>query len=173
MLLVASVAALTACSSDESDLAPCPPARVLGDASELTRFGGGSGRDPVDIAFEASFRRVAGECGYREGGGDIDVELTVVLDIARGPALDAEAAAFSYFVAVSERSQDASGEPAILARQSFAVEVPFPEGRKGLRYTDTLEVTIPRANGRPVRDYVMYLGFELTDEELRYNRRSR
>lgn len=173
--LLASMAAcllsVAACSTDEADLAPCPPARVLGEPSELTRFREGPGRDPVDVVFEARFQRVGGECSYREGGGDIDVELTVELDVMQGPAAGGRPAAFSYFVAISERAPEAGGEPRILARQSFPVEAAFAQGRKGLRYTDELAVTVPRATDRPVGDYVIYLGFELTDAELAYNRR--
>lgn len=167
----ACLLAMAGCSSDESDLAPCPSARVLGEPSELTRFADGAGRDPVDVVFEASFTRVAGECTYGTGGGDIDVELTVVFDIARGPAGTDRAASFSYFVAVSERAAEGAAKPRILARESFPVEASFPAARKGLRYTDVLDITIPRGEGRGVGDYVMYLGFELSAEELSYNRR--
>ena len=171
LVAVACLLALVACSSNEPDRTPCPSARVLGEPSELTRFADGAGRGPVDVAFEARFQRVAGECSYSKGGGKIEVELTVVMDVARGPAAGDRAASFSYFVAVSERADEPGAEPRILTRQSFPVEASFPPGRNGLRYTDVLDVTIPRGKDRPVGDYVMYLGFELTPEELSYNRR--
>lgn len=167
---VACLLALAACSSDDSEVAPCPAAKVLAEPSELTRFAEGPGRDPVDVAFEARFQSVGGECSYSKGGGDIEVELTVQFDIASGPGGDG-AASFSYFVAVAERTAAGAGEPRILTRQSFPVDTSVPPGRRGMRYTDVLDVTIPRAKGRPVGDYVMYLGFELTPAELSYNRR--
>lgn len=168
---VACLLALAACSSNEPDQTPCPSARVLAEPSELTRFADGGGRDPVDVVFEARFQRVSGECSYSKGGGKIAVELTVVMDVARGPEAGDRPVPFSYFVAVSEKSEDPGAEPRILTRQSFPVETSFPPGRNGLRYTDVLDVTIPRGKGRPVGDYVLYLGFELTPEELSYNRR--
>lgn len=170
-IALACLLALAACSGNEPDRTPCPSARVLGEPSELTRFAGGAGRDAVDVAFAARFQRVVGECSYSKGGNKIEVELTVVMDVARGPAAGDGPASFSYFVALSERADEPGAEPRVLTRQSFPVEVAFPPGRNGLRYTDVLDVTIPRGKDRPVGDYVMYLGFELTPEELSYNRR--
>lgn len=171
-LLCAAVGLLAVggCASDDQDLAPCPSAKVLGEPSQLTRFAEGPGRDAVDIQFEASFTRVAGECSYSKGGGDVDVELTVVIDVARGAAAEAGRVAFRYFVAVTERPGPNGAERSVLARTSFPVEVTLPQGGRGLRYTDVLDISIPRPTGRDVRDYVLYLGFELTAEELSYNR---
>lgn len=167
---IACLLVLAACSSKEPNRTPCPSARVLAGPSQLTRFADGGGRDPVDVAFEAQFQRVSGECSYNKGGERIAVDLTVVLDVARGPAATDGPVSFSYFVAVSEKGDGPEAEPRILTRQSFPVETSFPPGRNGLRYTDVLDVTIPRGKDRAVADYVLYLGFELTPEELSYNR---
>jgi len=159
------------CSGDDAeDLVPCPPARVMGEPSELTRFGEGPGRDPTDILFEAKFIQVAGECSYDQDGGDIDIELNVVIDILRGQANRDGGLSFHYFVAVVERGEDVGPQTAIRGREAFAVEASFPETRRNVRYTDVLEITIPRPDARSVRSYALYLGFELTPEELAYNK---
>lgn len=160
------------CSGDKAkDSAPCPAARVMGEPSELTRFQEGPGRDPTDVLFKAAFMRVTGECNYDADGGDIDVKLNVVIDVVRGPANRDGAASFSYFVAVTEQRDDLGPEPVVHGRKAFPMTVPIPEGRRNIRYTDVLEITIPRPDARSVRGYVLYLGFELTPEELSYNRR--
>lgn len=163
---------VAACSGDDGeDLAPCPVAKVMGEPSELTRFAEGPGRDPTDIMFEASFRRVVGECSYDSDGGTIDVELTVLFDVLRGPANRLGDASFRYFVAVAERGEDIGTQPFVHGRKAFSITVPFAPTQKGVRYTDVLEITIPRPDARDVRSYVLYLGFELTPEELAYNKR--
>lgn len=163
---------VAACSGNgEKDLAPCPAAKVMGEPSELTRFAEGPGRDPTDIVFEASFRRVVGECSYDGDGGEIKVELTVLFDVLRGQANRQGKASFSYFVAVAERGKDSGQQPVVQGRKSFSVTAPFAPTQKGVRYSDVLEITIPRPDNRDVRSYMLYLGFELTPEELAYNKR--
>lgn len=163
---------VTGCSGDKTaSLVPCPAARVMAEPSELTRFREGTGRDPTDIIFEAKFQQVNGECNYDEDGGDIDIELNVVIDILRGRANAGGAATFRYFLAVVERDEETGSEPAVHGRKAFAVELSFPETRRNIRYTDVLGVTIPRPDSRSVRGYVLYLGFELSPEELAYNKR--
>lgn len=171
--LVASAILLVAgCSNDEDeDNAPCPEAKVLAEPSELTRFTEGEGQDPTDILFEARMMRVTGECSYDLDGGDIEIELELLMDVIRGAALDDNEVRFSYFVAVAEWLPDGGSEPEIRSRETFPVETGIPGGRRGLRYRDLLEVTIPRPDDRDVRNYVLYLGFELTPEELSYNRK--
>lgn len=170
--VVAAGVLLAACSSDEEDAgAPCPAAKVLGEPSELTRFRDGPGRDPTDILFEARIVRVAGECAYDQDGGEIEVELNVAMEVTRGAASTDGKVSYRYFVAVSEWTPDGGTEPAVHSREAFEVEARIPSGRRGLRYQDLLEVAIPRPDGRKVQNYVLYLGFELTRDELAHNRK--
>jgi hypothetical protein len=165
------VALVAGCSGDDAkDLAPCPSAQVMGEPSELTRFREGPGRDPTDILFEAAFTRVVGECSYDDDGGEIDIELNVVIDILRGQANRDGDVSFRYFVAVTERGEDIGPQPAVHGRKAFAVQASFAETRRNIRSADLLEITIPRPDARSVRGYVLYLGFELTPEELAYNK---
>lgn len=164
---------VASCGENEEDLAPCPQAKVLSEPSELTRFKEGPGRDLTDVSFKASIVRVVGECGYKKKGGEVDVELTVSIDVTRGPANPEGKVAFSYFVAVSEYLEDGGPAPAVLGREAFTVEASFADGRKGLRYKDVLDITIPRPDARDVRNYVLFLGIELTPEEMAYNKKGR
>lgn len=169
---IAAVAVIVAgCSNDDNeDEAPCPAAKVLGEPSELTRFREGPGRDPTDILFEARMMRVVGECAYDPDGGEIEVDLEVVMEVIRGAALTDGKVSYRYFVAVSEWTPEAGLEPVVHSRKAFQVDTGIPAGRRGLRYQDVLEITIPRPDDRNVQNYVLYLGFELTKEELSYNK---
>lgn len=171
--LVAAVLGLlvAGCASGGGNQTPCPSARVLADPSELTRFGDGAGRDPTDIAFEASFLRVTGKCRYDKDGGEIEVDLVVTLEARQGAADAGNEARFGYFVALAYEDSAAGSEPVILKREAVPVDVIFKPGRLGLVHTDNLELAIPRENAQDVRNYRLYLGFELTPEELAFNRR--
>lgn len=169
--LVVALSVLSACANDQGDPGvPCPAAKVLAQPSELTRYREGRGNDPIDVRFDARMMRVVGECSYDPDGGEIGVDLNVTMDITRGPALADGAVSYRYFVAVAEWVSEDATEPVILSRESFPVDTVIPAGRRGLSYKDQLEITIPRPDNRDVRNYVIYIGFELTRDELRHNR---
>lgn len=170
--MVAVVAAgLAGCSSDNKTVTPCPAAKVLSEPSELTRFRDGPGRDPTDVLFKAHMLQVDGQCSYKPGGGDINIELNVVMEVERGPALTGGKVDFGYFVAVTEWTADSGSEPTVRNRKGFKVETQIPEGRRGVRYRDVLDITIPRSGNKDVRNYELFLGFELTKDELSYNKK--
>jgi hypothetical protein len=168
---IAAVAVLiTGCSKyKDADEAPCPAAKVLGEPSELTRFRDGPGRDPTDVLFEARMMRVIGECAYDQDGGEIEIQLEVIMEVVRGATFADGNIDYRYFVAVAEWLPGGGRAPAIHGREAFAVRAKIPSGRRGLRYNDLLEITIPRPDARDVRNYVLYLGFELTKDELSHN----
>ena len=169
---VALVALAAGCSKDKrADRLLCPSARVMGEPSELTRFRDGPGRGPADIVFEAAFAQVTGKCSYDADGGEITLQLTVLFDILRGQASPDGKASFSYFVAVATRPREPGQLPVVQARQAFGIGTRFTRSRKSMRYTDELEIKIPRPDARSPRNYVLYLGFELTPAELAYNKR--
>jgi len=169
--VVVLAAVVAGCSGDNKDEAPCPSAKVLGEPSELTRFREGPGRDPTDVLYTARMAQVSGECTYDPDGGDIDIELDVAMEVFRGAAPTDSAVDFSYFVAVAEWVEAGASEPVVRSREAFRVQTDIPLGRRGLRYSDLLEITIPRPDNRNVRNFVIYVGFELTREELSYNKR--
>lgn len=169
-IAAATVLVAGCASNDPKDEAPCPAAKVLGEPSELTRFRDGPGRDPTDIRFEARMMRVTGECSYDPDGGEINVDLTVSMEATRGAASGDGAVNYRYFVAIAEWVPNGGSEPIVLSREAFNVEAKIPPGRRGLRYQDVLEIMIPRPDDRNVRNYVLYLGFELTKDELSHNK---
>ncbi len=169
---IASVAVLVAgCSNDEAeDAVPCPAAKVLGEPSELTRFRDGPGRDATDILFTARMMRVAGECAYDLDGGEIEIQLDIAMDVFRGAASAEGNVDYHYFVAVAEWVAGGGSDPVVRRREAFQVQTRIPLGRRGLQYSDQLEISVPRPDNSNVRNFVLYLGFELTKEELSYNK---
>jgi len=171
-VVVALLAAgLAGCSNDKKDVTPCPAAKVLSEPSELTRFREGPGQDPTDVLFQARMLQVGGQCSYDPDGGDIDIELQVVMEVERGPASTSGKIDYSYFVAVAEWTPDSGSEPVVRSRKAFKVDTEIPDGRRGLHYQDVLDITIPRPDNRSVKNYELYLGFELTKDELSYNKK--
>ncbi len=89
------------------------------------------------------------------------MQLYIRLD--RGPANAARRADFTYFVAILDQQQR------ILNRWSFPVDVEFGD-REKLVILEELEQITPMASGTKPSDYRLYIGFQLSEEQLRHNR---
>jgi len=159
-LLLAGLA-LAGCMQDAGPPLPCPRAVTVADAASLTRFDG-TGRDLTDVLFEAEIAQIASACEYDEGVVDVTVQVQFVAQ--RGPADQQRRGDFAYFVAIAD------GEQTILARESFDAMIEFPGNRTRAGVVEELEQHIPLRADEPGAGYVIYVGFELTPDELAYNR---
>ena len=163
-LLVAAALALSSCSSDNENQIACPSVEVLQDLGELVRFRPGPGRDPTDVLVEAWIDGVGGECS--QDGSDLRAELTVRIGTRRGPATKTDKAALDYFVAITDLQRN------VLQRQSFKAAATFLN-RKTIVFQDVLDLRIPMARGAKTDSYAIYVGLQLSEKELAYNRSKR
>ncbi|MEQ8355047.1 MAG: hypothetical protein RH942_05875 [Kiloniellaceae bacterium] len=154
---------LAACAA-QPETRSCPEAVVLTDASRQVKFSG-QGRDLTDVLFEASIRTGRLVCEYDENVLDVDLQVQVVA--ARGPANSDRLANISYFVAV------ARSDETVLARESFDIAIPFPGNRTRVSGLEEIGQVIQLAGGEDGGDYRIYVGFDLSREELDYNRVNR
>ncbi|CCG40634.1 hypothetical protein [Magnetospirillum molischianum] len=163
--VLAMAVAVAGCSSlAKNEPPPCPPVYILSDASHVTKFRPGAGRDLTDVQVEAEIVGFKGECGYDSKGANVD--LSVSLDVRRGPAASSRDATLSYFVAIPKFY------PADEAKAVIATPVVFPEGVESVRVTDDgVRMHIPLKNRDLIDQYEIYLGFQTTPEELEMNRR--
>ncbi|MCW5699298.1 MAG: hypothetical protein KIT00_05615 [Rhodospirillales bacterium] len=167
------LAVLAGCASSKDDVRrTCPKITVLGDASRITRFAPGLGRDLTDVDFEAQFADVLMRCEYvgdREDGDlAVVVALAPVIAASRGPANKSQNALLDYFVSVVDQGKN------ILRKQHFSVDVPFTGNRSQVVLQDDtppISVNLPLPNNRHGSAYQIYLGFQLSENELDYNRR--
>lgn len=159
-LVLTGLALLAGCAG-EPEVRPCPRAVVLNDASKQVKFDG-QGRDLTDVLFEASVSTGRLICEYDENVLDVDLQVEVIA--SRGPANNDRLANVTYFVAVSQLDQT------VLARESFDIAIPFPGNRTRVSGLEEIGQVITLPAGQDGGDYVIYVGLELTHEELEYNR---
>lgn len=152
---------------DKKQPPPCPPISVLADAGDLVRYKPGPGRDITDVVFEAKISNFRGSCSYRDKNTKVSIDLAVMIDLKRGPADRDGKAAFEYFVAIPKF------HPAPEGKRVLPIQVEFVRNRTRLRVTDALELDIPIANGGKGDNYPVFIGFQLSPEELRENRARR
>jgi hypothetical protein len=158
---------LSSCSlMEKKEPPPCPPIYILGDASKLTKYRDGAGRDLTDVEFEAEVQGYSGGCLYDEKGAE--VELQVKFAIKRGPADNDRKVDFSYFAAIPLYY------PSPEAKAEFPVSVTFPEGSNYIRFTDeSVVMRIPVKDKDVIQKYEIYLGFQASADELERNRQSK
>ncbi len=160
---------LAACSS-ETEAPPCPPVYILSDAKDVTRYAPGPGRDLTDVMVQAEIVGFHGDCKYEPRGKDWNVKLNlqVAIDAKRGPADTTRKADLVYFVAIPRFY------PEPQAKAVFPVAVQFPEGTDTVHTVDEpVDLTIPVGAKDLIDDYVVYLGFQTTPEELEHNRKEK
>lgn len=165
-LLAATLGAatlLSSCGMFEADLPPvCPDVVILSDASRITKFRDGPGRAPDDVEVEAEIIGFKGECKRVKQGAE--VTLAVSMSAKRGPADTDGAAELAYFVAIPDYF------PSPQAKAVFDTRLQFPADTGTLRHVDgEVVMTIPQPEGQAAAKEV-YLGFQLSDEQLRFNR---
>lgn len=140
----------------------CPSANGLASASRLTRFANSGSTELTEVAYEAEIFRVRSTCRARRDS--VLVETAVEFRITAGPALREVQAVLPYFVAVLD------GDRNILTKNNFEIAVEFPDGQTATGYVDELQETIPVPKGGNAADHEVVVGFQLTPDELRFNR---
>ncbi len=170
-ILALAVAACTVFQEEEPP-PPCPRVSILGDAATLTKFRPGPGRDLTDVLYEGVVTNVTGRCAYANGGKGanptVSMDVALVIEAARGPANRDGRAAFPYFVGITDSSRN------VLNKERFNVRVVFPGNRTRLVITDDpVNLEIPVKAGQSGRDFTIFVGFQLSREDLEYHRRAR
>ncbi len=144
---------------------------ILGDADQMVRFRDGPGRDILDISYSGRLSRVFADCVYemnKDRTGIMEVRVYVAFDAERGPANSDRIAPYRYFVTLV----DAKREP--VAKGVFDLTARFPGNITRMVLTDdSVEMKVPIAAGQSGKDYTILVGFQLSEDQLEFNRRTR
>lgn len=141
----------------------CPKVAIVRDLQTVTQFRPGAGRDLTDVVSRAALVDYAGNCEYGSDGVTVNVNLFLVAE--RGPALQGEQAKYTYFVAMAKPGQD---QPA--TKTTFDTTVDFPPGKNRAGNREELNPRIPLPKDVNAKDWNIFIGFQLTPEQLEYNR---
>lgn len=168
--LVVLAAMLGGCqSTDDVVGTSCPKATILHDADVLTRFRAGAGRDLIDVNFDGRITGIRGDCVYNidedTGAGVINMTVRTEFEFTRGPANIDRAVDFDYFVVLTDAASN------VINKQLFGFESEFWENRTAITDDDApVELTIPISTGQSDSDFLVFVGFQLSRDELQYNR---
>jgi len=164
--LFIAMVVLGGCASAEADTRACPRVAILDDAASVTIFNTPDAVDLTDVIARATLSNIRGGCEYFDD--EVDIAFDVTLSAERGPALTSNQTSFEYFVTILDP------EGLVVTKEIFRTPVVFPEGVFRAGALESLEQTIPLATeGADARGFSILLGFQLTRDQVDYNRRSR
>jgi hypothetical protein len=167
-VVLAAVLALSVagCSifSPDKPVPPCPPILVLKDAAMLTRFVPGPGRDITDVSFTGRLSDFRAECKFKKDLSQVEIKMNIVFVLTRGAGNKDRKVAFDYFVALPRFHPQPQG------KKTFSKAGEFQGNRTRLGLLEDVTLVIPLARGTKREDYKIFLGFQLSREEVQLNR---
>jgi len=162
VLLASGCAAVDALDSSPN-AGPCPVAAVLYDASRVVEVSGGERHE--NVGFTGAVEGVRSFCRYI-GANPISMDIEIDFAFGKGPKAEGVSRSYPVFVTVTRRDR------AVLAKEVFNVNATFPPGSDIVRITEQVSgIVIPRANETVSgTNFEVIVGFQLTPEQLAYNR---
>lgn len=165
VLLAPVILAVAGCGAfTREDPRACPNVRIDATTAQVTVFAPGRGRDVTDQILTATVTGLEGGCSYDKAG--VYAEMNVTFEVELGPgAPPSREVSFSYFVAMPDYF------PAAGAKQVYTIAVKFPPNVSRVVYRDEkLSVRLPLGEGETAAGKNIYVGLQLTEDELRFNR---
>ena len=167
--------ALTACTAIDYVLGkgppppPCPEVTVLPEAATVTRFRDGPGRDIIDEVFSGAVFDIQMGCEHDidedTGEGSLSMAVVMVIEAERGAANRDRRAIFRYFVSLTDPSRK------IIAKETFDMPSVFPGNHNRMLLSDEpVSLEIPLKKGMTGANFHVVVGFQLTREDMEFNR---
>ena len=176
-IIVAALGGLSGCASidkvkdvfAEPIILPCPDTRILADASEITYYLEGGGRDLTDVVYEGKIQNIKLACltkiDTENRIGIMEVEISLNIDASRGPANRSRKATYPYFISVTNL------EKKIIYHEKFNVGINFSGNRSKLSFSNNpITIELPLRPKLTSKHYLIYSGFILTRKQLEFNR---
>lgn len=142
---------------------------MLAEAATLTRLQQGGGEE---IDFAAEIVSVSSKCRAAGDGASLESDVDVQFVAARAAAAPSgghasRAAKVAYFVAVVDRAQK------ILAKEVFEVSLGLSAENTQVVLSERLQPRIPLRANESGSDVEILVGFQLSPDELAWNRKQR
>jgi hypothetical protein len=134
----------------------CPAVSVLKDATRVTQMENGR------IDLKAEIREPALSCSVARGKAQSKLSFWVKSAIS--PMSTVATRSVPYFVAIISEGQ-------VIGKEVFNLAIPFADGKRKLTIKESVaRIDIPIAPEKTVDDYAVTIGFQLTEEQVNYNR---
>lgn len=165
-------------SKDNYDFPPaCPKVTVLSSASDYYTFSNNED-DLAHLVTKANILGIDGNCiddpanesnkekkKHRKAYTDkIDTTMSVVIQVARGPAAQERRYQIPYFITTIKNGK-------IVDKKHFIAVAQFPDNIDQITLkSDKILLKIPATPDRQPDGYELFIGFQLSPEQLAFNR---
>lgn len=152
----------------DADNTPCPPLSLAPNLSEMIEFKNLSKPSAKTETARLRITEVQGICNIRDGNLIMDIAFTFdgsLGPMARVKKTDRPSFAFPYFVAVTGPDGN------VLSKEIFAASMMYEANQNTLQLEETITQSMPLATNGNIPSYKIITGFQLTNEQLAYNRR--
>src|SRR5579863_719073 len=160
-LVALSALGVAGCSDfgPKSTAYSCPQAATVPDLQTIARVAPGGAADDVQTA--GRIASVTSSCKEEDAGivANLSIDFTALRTGPRVKHID-----LPYFVAVA----DATGN--ILGKQVFAIGLDFPGESATMKTTEKVTTHLPLKNPQLGDIYTILVGFQLTRNEIEFNR---
>jgi hypothetical protein len=153
---------------ERPNVGPCPLMGVLYDNARVVDFAAPAQERYANIEFTGEMQGVRGLCRYVDAD-PITMSIDIEMAFGRGPAATSDRHTYRYWVAVTRRGI------APIEKAYFDVDVRFRGDEVVVNRTERIErIVIPRATpDLSGENFEILVGFELTPEQLAFNRDGR
>lgn len=164
--LVTLAAALLLSSCANQPKTVCPVLGVLDTASSVTKFPPGAAPEPENVAWQAEITGADLDCKYTTDLLD-EMEVNMRIDMAgrKGPAAGGDEAEVQYFVVITDRAGT------VVTKKVFPAKIDFNGNRQAAITEEIWQLYRLEAGGGGAL-YEVWVGFQLTEAEVEYNRRN-
>ena len=147
----------------------CPMVSILPEASSITRYAKGMRRTVLDVDFSGKITGIEGKCFYELNSdtdfGIVTINVITKFKMRRGSANKSQKADFLYFASV------VNNQGKVLEKQTFPYSIKFSKNRSWVKNEDSpIELIIPLADENIGQNFTVFVGFQLSQEELEFNR---
>lgn len=145
-------------------LPACPETGIVREAELVPVFYGSDGRPAAaDVAATGAIAGVSGACSF-DKPGVAALELKIGFGAKKGPrGMSLKKQKFPYFIAILDPQEN------VLQRQVFSTKVDF-DNAETASAVEEHEIRVPVPSREQAHAYKVVVGFQLTPEQLSYNR---
>lgn len=142
---------------------PCPNAGTLADAVTITEFGRGTARDESNIIYSAKIERTHFECDVV--GGQVRGRIVLLGTLTLGRKGQSGPVSLPIFVALTRNRSD------VVSKRFDEIEFEVERGATTAQFEKAIDdYTFNVGGGETTVDYEILTGFNLTPEQIEYNR---
>ncbi|HTO41532.1 MAG TPA: hypothetical protein VL026_11200 [Rhizomicrobium sp.] len=166
LILILALPVLGACQTERM-LAKCPSTAILAETSSQSVFVAGKPMAPENLAYRIDTRRATTACSIDKDTNTADSSLELAFRGFR----QKDGAAASYTVPFFVAINDSDGK--LVLKKTYSTTLVFQPGQTQVDFTQTIDsIPVKVARTKQPFDYHLLVGFQLTKQQLDYNRKT-